>query len=306
LSSQLDTSPDEFDESTDSVGRGPRCEAALSVLRGELPGALFPLNSDEIIIGRDAEVAISLPDHSLSRQHARVLRRDNIYMIEDLGSTNGTFVDGTRIAGTRMLEDGCRVHLGSRTVLHFRLYDTVELAAACASYALTVRDPLTGVYNRRYLQERLWSEAAYCRRHNTPLSVIMLDIDHFKRINDQHGHSVGDDALRGLASTLSELTRREDVLARYGGEEFALIVRGIDRAETLTLAERIRCVVADRHLSVETGVVSFTVSIGVAHCENGDDCDADRLLDTADRALYGAKYGGRNRVSVAPSRPPVS
>jgi diguanylate cyclase (GGDEF)-like protein len=300
LPSQLDTSPDEYDESTDSVGRGPRSEAALTVLRGELPGALFPLLADENIIGRDTDVAIALPDHSLSRQHARVLRRGSAYIIEDLGSTNGTFVDGARIAGVRILEDGCRVHLGSRTVLHFRLYDAVELEAACASYALTVRDPLTGIYNRRYLQDRLWSEAAYCRRHATPLSVIMLDIDHFKRINDQHGHSVGDDALRALANTLAELTRREDVLARYGGEEFALIVRGIDRSETLALAERIRCEVEGRRLSVANGSVSFTVSVGVAHCENGDGSDAERLLEIADRALYTAKYAGRNLVSMAP------
>jgi two-component system cell cycle response regulator len=300
LASQLDTSPDDYKEPTDSVGRGPRSEAALTVLRGELPGALFPLDADDMIIGRDPDGAIKLPDQNLSWQHARVLRHGSVYTIQDLDSTNGTFVDGARVAGTRVLEDGCRVHLGTRTVLHFRLYDAVELAAACASYALTVRDPLTGVYNRRYLQERLWSEAAYCRRHCTPLSVIMLDVDHFKRINDQHGHGVGDHALCALAKMLSELTRQEDVLARYGGEEFALIVRGIDRHETLALAERIRGEIAGRPLSIANGLVSFTVSVGVAHCENGDNSDAQRLLEVADRALYAAKYAGRNLVSMAP------
>jgi diguanylate cyclase (GGDEF)-like protein len=259
-----------------------------------------------MIIGRDAGLAISLPDHSLSRQHARVVRRNNHYTIGDLGSRNGTFVDGVRVAGSRVLEDGCRIHLGTRTVLHFRLYDAVELEAACASYALTVRDPLTGVYNRRYLKDRLGSEVAYCRRHATPLSLIMLDIDHFKRINDQHGHSVGDHALCALAKTLSELTRQEDVLARYGGEEFALVVRGIDRDETFALAERIRRVVEGCNLAIADGSVSFTVSVGVAHCENGESGDADRLLEMADRALYTAKYAGRNLVSMAPpsSAPP--
>jgi diguanylate cyclase (GGDEF)-like protein len=301
LAAQLDTTPDEYDDSTDSVGRGPRSEAALTVLRGELPGALFPLSAHEMIIGRDTDAGISLPDHSLSRQHARILRRGYIYSIEDLGSTNGTFVDGTRIAGRRTLEDGCRVHLGSRTVLHFRLYDAVELEAACQSYALTVRDALTGMYNRRYLQERLRSEVAYCRRHGTPLSVIMLDIDHFKSINDQYGHGVGDAALRALAHTLSGLTRREDVLARYGGEEFALIARGIDREETCALAERIRYEVASRRVPVGSGALSFTVSIGVAHSETGLDSDAERLIEIADQALYAAKYAGRNLVSIEPS-----
>jgi diguanylate cyclase (GGDEF)-like protein len=132
------------------------------------------------------------------------------------------------------------------------------------------------------------------------LSVIMLDIDHFKRINDQHGYGVGDHALCALANTLSALPRREDVLVRYGGEEFALVVRGIDRQETLALAERIRGEVAGRPLSIADGSVTFTVSVGVAHCENGDS-DADRLLEVADRALYAAKDAGRNHVSIASS-----
>jgi diguanylate cyclase (GGDEF)-like protein len=222
-------------------------------------------------------------------------------MLEDLGSTNGTFVDGVRISGVHALEDGCRVHLGTRTVLHFRLYDAVELAAACESYALTVRDPLTGVYNRRYLQDRLWSEAAYCRRHGTPLSLILLDIDHFKNINDVYGHAVGDDALRTLASTLLQLTRQEDVLARYGGEEFAVIARGIDRQSSLAFAERIRRSVEAQRIAVASGLVTFTVSLGVAHSESGDDSDVQALMETADRALYAAKEAGRNRISIAPS-----
>jgi two-component system cell cycle response regulator len=285
------------------VRRGPRCEAAVTVLRGELPGALFTLQAGATIIGRDPDAAISLPDHSLSRQHARITSAGGAYTIEDLGSTNGTFVDGARIAGRRTLEDGCRVHLGTRTVLHFRLYDAVELAAAREAYALTVRDPLTGTYNRRYLHDRLGSEWAYCRRHCTPLSVLLLDIDHFKRINDQHGHSVGDEALRRLALSLSELTRQEDVLARYGGEEFALIVRGIDREQTVALAERIRQTVEVQRVSVANEVVSFTVSVGIAHSEHGDGGDVQTLLETADRALYAAKEAGRNVVSIAPPAP---
>jgi two-component system cell cycle response regulator len=285
------------------VRRGPRCDAALTVLRGELPGALFTLQTGSTIIGRDPDVAISLPDHSLSRQHARVTGAGGTYKIEDLGSTNGTFVDGARIAGSHTLEDGCRIHLGTRTVLHFRLYDAVELAAARESYALTVRDPLTGTYNRRYLHDRLGSEWAYCRRHCTPLSLLLLDIDHFKRINDQHGHSVGDQALRALANALSELTRQEDVIARYGGEEFALIVRGIDREQTLALAERIRKTVEVQRVSVPNDSVSFTVSVGIAYSEQGEDGDPQSLLETADRALYAAKEAGRNVVSFAPPAP---
>jgi diguanylate cyclase (GGDEF)-like protein len=298
-----DTFRDENDELSSSVSRGPRSEAALSVLRGDNVGALYPLSGTEAIIGRDPEAVVPLVDSSLSRQHARIIRTDNTYTIEDLGSTNGTYVDGKRVDRTRLLEDGCRIHLGVRTVLHFRLYDMVELEAARAAYQLTVRDPLTGAFNRRYLQERLWSEAAFAKRHGTPLSLVLLDIDHFKRINDEYGHAVGDSALRALANALSLLTRQEDVLARYGGEEFALIARGIDRDKTLALAERMRRTVEEQRLPTTRGALTFTVSVGIAYTEVGEEVQAQQLFEAADRALYAAKDAGRNAVSIAPSAP---
>ena len=297
---ESDTFRDEVEDLSDSVARGPRSEAALTVLRGENVGALYAIDTDETVIGRSTDVGITLPDDSLSRQHARIRRDGTGYLIEDLGSTNGTFVDGERIDTPRALEDGSRIHLGSRTVLHFRLHDAVELEAARQTYALAVRDPLTGVFNRRHMQERLWSEAAFARRHHTTLSLILLDIDHFKRINDEHGHAVGDAALCLLASALVTLTRQEDVLARYGGEEFALIARGIDRAGTLLLAERMRTTIEEQRVPIEGGTISFTVSIGVAHCEPGSEMEAQQLFEAADRALYTAKDAGRNHVSLAP------
>jgi two-component system cell cycle response regulator len=295
-----DTTRQEDDEITGSVGRGPRSEAALTVLRGENPGALYALEGANIVIGRSPDVEVAIPDDTLSRRHARIQRVGTVYAIEDLGSKNGTFIDGRRVEQTEALEDGCRIFLGTRTVLHFRLHDAVELEAVRKTHALTVRDPLTGVFNRRHLQERLWSEAAFARRHRAPLALLLLDIDHFKSINDQHGHAVGDVALCALATSLTALTRQEDVLARYGGEEFALVARGIDRANTLAFAERVRQSVAAQRIPVDSGSISFTVSIGIAHSEHGDDADAQRLFEAADRALYAAKDAGRNMVSMAP------
>jgi len=297
---ESDTFRDEVEDLSESVARGPRSEAALTVLRGENVGALYPINADEMVIGRSTEVGITLPDDSLSRQHARLLRDGTKYTIEDLGSTNGTFVDGERLEAPRTLEDGSRIHLGSRTVLHFRLHDAVELEAARQTYALAVRDPLTGVFNRRHMQERLWSEAAFARRHHTALSLILLDIDHFKRINDEYGHAIGDAALIQLAGSLTALTRQEDVLARYGGEEFALIARGIDRKNTVALAERMRTTIEAQRLPFDGGEITFTVSIGIAHCEPGSDMEPQQLFEAADRSLYAAKDGGRNQVSIAP------
>lgn len=298
-----DTYRDENDELTSSVARGPRTEAALTVLRGDNPGALYLLDREEHVIGRDLDASIALSDGNLSRQHARIFRADGAFMIEDLGSTNGTFVDGARVQGTRVLEDGCRIYLGTQVVLHFRLHDEVELEAVREAYALTVRDPLTGVFNRRHLQERLWSESAFARRHRTPLSLILFDIDHFKRINDAHGHATGDAALRALAKALTALTRQEDVLARHGGEEFALIARGIDRANAILLAERMRSAIEAQRLSIGQAEISFTVSIGIAHSDNGEEAQPQALFEAADRALYAAKDAGRNVVSIAPNAP---
>jgi diguanylate cyclase (GGDEF)-like protein len=139
------------------------------------------------------------------------------------------------------------------------------------------------------------------RSVRAPLALVLLDIDHFKRINDVHGHSVGDAALRLLASALTELTRQEDVLARYGGEEFALIVRGNDRPQTLALAERMRRAIEEQRLQTALGPISFTVSIGIAHSDSGTEIQAQQLFEAADRALYAAKDAGRNVVSIAPS-----
>jgi len=296
-----DTYRDERAELSSSVERGPRSEAALTVLRGENVGAFHVLEDHQTVIGRDPDVGVTIPDDRLSRRHACIVRAGGNFLIEDLGSTNGTFIDGVRVGRMRALEDGCRIFLGPSTVLHFRMHDKVELDALRATYALTLRDPLTGTFNRRHLQERLWSEVAFARRHGTPLSLILLDIDHFKQINDLHGHAVGDAVLRQLAQALSALTRKEDVLARFGGEEFALVARGIQRNEVLAFAERVRRSVEQQRLSTQQDTLSFTVSIGIAHSETGADADAQTLLEAADRALYTAKDAGRNSVSIAPS-----
>jgi two-component system, cell cycle response regulator len=288
------------DELSRSVERGPRSEAALTVLRGESSGAFFALEDHQTVIGRDPEVGFAIPDDRLSRRHACITRSAGCFFIEDLGSTNGTFVDGKRVRRLQVLEDGCRIFLGSVTVLHFRMHDKVEIDSLRETYALTQRDALTGVFNRRHLQERLWSEAAFARRHGTPLSLMLLDIDHFKAINDAHGHAAGDEALRQLAQSLLALTRKEDVLARYGGEEFALVARGIQREEALALAERVRRSVEQQQLRTEHGTLTFTVSIGIAHSATGTDADGQTLLGAADNALYAAKDAGRNSVSIAP------
>jgi diguanylate cyclase (GGDEF)-like protein len=295
-----ETVPGDEEGLSSSVARGKRTEAVLTSLRGPGAGTLRVLQGSALVIGRSPDADFPIDDDLLSRRHARVMRIGSVYAIEDLGSTNGTHVDGVRVRKPIPLEDGARIHLGTRTVLHFRLHDRVELDVVQSTHALTLRDPLTGLFNRRHLEDRLRAELAFSKRHLSPLTLILLDVDHFKKINDRHGHPVGDAVLRTLATSLSELTRGEDVLARYGGEEFALLTRELDRQQTIQLAERIRAAAAEQTVAAEQGAVRFTVSLGVAHLNGGEQADAVTLIGAADRALYASKDAGRNSISIAP------
>jgi diguanylate cyclase (GGDEF)-like protein len=166
---------------------------------------------------------------------------------------------------------------------------------------LAIHDPLTGVYNRRYLEQRLLEEVTRSVRYDRPLSCIMVDLDHFKRINDQYGHATGDRVLQEFARRIGPVARRNDVLARYGGEEFTLLLPECSTADALRTAERIRGVVARRPFRVRTEgnsvlIVPITASLGV--CSRTPAMQRpDQLLSGADTALYAAKHQGRNRVA---------
>jgi len=164
---------------------------------------------------------------------------------------------------------------------------------------LAERDPLTGVYNRRRLLERLEEEVERSRRGSTPMAVCMLDVDHFKQVNDRHGHQAGDEVLRQVANTIAASLRSIDSLGRYGGEEFVLVLPQTPRAGAREKAERVRGAI---DLSCPCGE-PLTVSIGVADYQPGD--SVDTLLARADAALYEAKARGRNQVVLAPEHAPA-
>jgi diguanylate cyclase (GGDEF)-like protein len=175
----------------------------------------------------------------------------------------------------------------------------------------SITDELTGVYNRRYLQRRLQEAFEAARRYGQPLTILLLDIDHFKRINDEHGHAVGDLALRHLGELCLGTVRASDVVARYGGEELLVIAPHTTAAQGAALAERLRQKVESTPLLVHTDgrprrELRFTLSIGVASLA-ADDRSCGALFERADRALYRAKASGRNRVctEVAPAAPPT-
>jgi len=173
---------------------------------------------------------------------------------------------------------------------------------------ISARDALTGLYNRWYVMEKIDSEMNRALRHGSPMSVLMLDLDHFKRVNDSFGHSVGDEVLKNVGQVLRESCRVYDVPGRYGGEEFCIVLPDTRVGNTKAVAERIRSRLASTELPVGTTSIIVTASIGVAGMDSVADegvVSAAALLDRADRALYSAKHHGRNRVELyLPEVPP--
>ena len=166
---------------------------------------------------------------------------------------------------------------------------------------LLVRDYLTGLYNRKFFMERFVEELAWAARYQEPMSFIILDIDHFKKINDTYGHSCGDEVLKQLAKVLTSSLRSHDIIARYGGEEFVVLLSNTSAEDSLIVAEKIRVSVQESDFCCEENDVKLpvTVSIGVT-CTDGDfEPLPDSLIIKADQALYDAKAAGRNRVMAS-------
>ena len=162
---------------------------------------------------------------------------------------------------------------------------------------LSLRDPLTGLYNRRVLKERMLEELSRAHRFGAPLSLMMVDIDHFKRINDTHGHAVGDLVIAHVAKLLAKDRRVSDIVSRYGGEELVLLLPHTPLEGALILADRLRETVQGSPFRTPIGKDHVTVSIGVAAYEHAMR-EPSELLELADRALYRSKREGRNRVCV--------
>ena len=275
-----------------------RDSAYLIVINGKAIGKMFKLVGDEMVIGRSPDAHVFLEDDGVSRRHARIERtEDGALRLVDLQSTNGTWFEGRRIAD-RILCDGDKIQIGSSTILKFSYQDELEERFQQQLYESATRDGLTRLYNKRFFLDRLAQEFAYAQRHGEPLSLVIFDIDHFKRINDTWGHPVGDVVLQEIASRVSATVRTEDILCRYGGEEFAIIMREAPAEKGWLVAERVRRVVADAPFHHESGALPVTISLGLATLQSGNLVDAGALVAEADRRLYEAKHRGRNQVGA--------
>ncbi len=275
----------------------------LLMLAGNDVGHLYTLNYGLTLLGRQDDCNVQIMDGGISRHHALIHYdgQTQSYTLRDLQSSNGTFVNDTRLEGEQILSRGDKIRLGTTTVLRVSFGDELETQYARSMYDAALRDGLTGIYNRRYLDERLKEEVAFAQRHGTALSMLLLDIDHFKRVNDTYGHPAGDTVLRQLTERTGEMIRAEDVLARYGGEEFAVVCRDISEAGAGLLAERLGHLVSREPFHIpDLGLgLDVTISVGVADLTKSGVATAAQLVRTADLALYRAKETGRNRVVCA-------
>jgi diguanylate cyclase (GGDEF)-like protein len=246
-------------------------------------------------IGRSADCLLRIDDEALSRLHARITYEGNEWVLEDLGSTNGCFVGDERVSRV-VLRDGDRVRFGFAFSTRFQVVTEEERRSLVHVYEAGLRDPLTGAANRKQLEEQLHAEMSFARRHGAELSVVMVDVDRFKSVNDRYGHLVGDAVLKHVARTLTSTVRTEDLVARFGGEEFVVVARATSQVGAGQLAERLRAAIERAPLVLDGYVVSVTASFGVASYRAEGTPSLTTLLGKADERLYRAKVTGRNRV----------
>jgi two-component system cell cycle response regulator len=281
---------------------GDRRIAAIILYDGDEIDSLHSLTKDETVIGRTAGADIVIPGSRVSRRHA-VIRRaapgvDDFELI-DLGSTNGTFVDGQRVKRVA-LTPGSKAAIGDR-ILKFEMTDHANVAYQSRIVQMIHLDELTGLLTRRSLFRALDAELVRTERFRHPLSVLMMDLDHFRLINDAYGHVIGSHCLSEVGALIRETVRVSDVSGRYGGEEFVSFLPETDTAAALMIAERVREAFAARTFECGATTCQVRISVGIATYP-ADGANVDALVRSADTALYRAKALGRNRCVVAGAR----
>jgi len=257
-------------------------------------GRRYTLERAATTIGRGRDNDIVLLSDCVSRQHVRIERRTNGLYSVDLTSTNGTYVnDSVNRIAEHALRPGDQLKVGD-TILKFLSGSDVESQYHELIFGMTITDGLTNIANRKQLDTQLNDEIIRSRRHNLSLSVLMLDVDHFKRVNDTYGHQAGDAVLRGLATLVKKRLRPSDTLGRYGGEEFCAILPETTLQGAARIAEELRALIAGHTFVADKQEIKATLSIGVGTLSPGIPIDA--LYKAADEKLYEAKRTGRNKV----------
>jgi diguanylate cyclase (GGDEF)-like protein len=292
LDSDIKTRVTPLDELKLPAKQGQDCLVIIYSSDARQFGKRHVLGDIPVQLGRGSENTIVLENDSVSRRHAVIEKRGAHYYVKDLESTNGTYVNDELIVDY-VLRRGDQIKVGD-TILKFLSGSDMEAQYHETIYRMTIVDGLTGVHNKRYLLETLEREIPRARRHGRPLSLVMLDIDHFKKINDTFGHLAGDYVLKELAQLVKTRLRPDDVIARYGGEEFGIVLPETPRAGGAAIGDDLRRRIEAHRFVFENEVIRVSVSMGVA--ELGDTLDVLAFIKASDELLYRAKRAGRNRV----------
>jgi diguanylate cyclase (GGDEF)-like protein len=257
-------------------------------------GTRYMLGDGPVRVGRMTDSEIVLSDDAVSRRHARIEKRGDAWVVRDVGSRNGTLVNDREISEVARFSHGDRLQIGSTI---FKLLGGHEAESAFFEeiYQLTITDNLTQVHNRRHFDDVIQREFSRARRFRRQLGLLMLDIDHFKRVNDDYGHLVGDAVLREVAQLIHARVRRDDTVARYGGEEFVVLMPETGLAAVKAVALQICAEIATLTVEYRSALVSVTASVGCAALLDPDKATNDLVL-RADERLYAAKHAGRNCV----------
>ena len=310
METNSESNPGRTELSTTPSGRLGEAHAsrrpALVFLRGELLAVPIPLERSEVTLGRALDADVRINDSEASRLHARIRTEVDEttgqvrYRLIDLGSTNGTLLNGKAI-DEAFLEDGDKFVIGDH-MLRFEMLDEIDREFQQQIHRLLVHDDLTGLLTSKSFFSELRREAARAEAENKPFCVLMMDLDHFKEVNDTYGHLAGSETLEEVGSVIKNSLRAGDVGARFGGEEFAAFLLDADYAQGMVAAERVRAAIEQhdfpavrRGSTEEPRTHRMTISIGVASFPN-DASDPIQLVEKADSALYRAKRSGRNRV----------
>lgn len=258
-------------------------------------GRSIKLDHLPLRIGRDPSNELVLDDDGVSRRHARIEWRTDRLVLMDVGSTNGTLLNDAELSGIVELRTGDRIQVGS-TIFKYLSASDLEAALHEQIFSNATTDALTGLRSKRHMKDELGREFSRARRYNRTFSLLMLDIDHFKAVNDDYGHQVGDIALRGVAGIVLSCLPTDSLAARYGGEEFVVLLLETKLEDAVAIAERIRRAVAELTVTYREVSLQVTVSIGCAEYSHDDESEL-RLFERADQRMYAAKAAGRNAVA---------
>jgi diguanylate cyclase (GGDEF)-like protein len=262
---------------------------------GDEIGALRSLSADETVIGRTAGCDIVVPETRVSRRHAvlrRVAPNSQEFELVDLNSTNGTFLNGVRI-DRALLRNGDKFGIGDR-IFKFSLLDAADLAYQSRIVEMIHVDELTGLLTKRSLFRAFEKEVIRSTRYRHPLAVLMMDLDHFKQVNDSYGHLAGSHCLSEVGRVIRENTRVVDLSGRYGGEEFITVLPETSGEDGMTVADRIREAVGAMRFRHQDIAYQVKISIGVSGLP-AHGTSVETLVQAADVALYKAKRTGRDR-----------